>query len=462
MRSATRSTRFRPIVAPAILVCLLSLTARAEESPAYEEGARRLSKGFVADERKPADRPELTVQPWRRIPLDAKYGGNWVVAGDVDGDAEVEIVSARNVDPGDVHYTSSVVVHKLDGSVLWKWGNADVGHKDLHSDIACQIHDWNHDGRNEVVVLGEKELVEIDGATGREKRRLPIPKDASDCITFARLSNNSHGDDVMIKDRYWNIWAYDYDGKLLWHIEDPAGQKTAHQPFPVDLDGDGLDEVIVGYACVNHDGSPRWKVEFDKADITHRAGHLDCVRVYSRGKTPEQWRFVLDTCGSYSMLMVDGNGRLIWEALGYHFESIDVGELRPDVPGLEIVVDLSSRRNDEPIILTDGRGDSLGWYLTPGSRFHELIDWNGDGVMEFVAAGVPGIFDGHGKRIATLGMAPDDRPDICLVGDFTGDGIPDVLLTERSYRAVYLYRNPSTKAPSPPAELGTGKNVTLY
>ncbi len=28
-------------------------------------------------------------------------------------------------------------------------------------------------------------------------------------------------------------------GRLLWTVKDPGGYRTAHQPFPVDLDGDG-------------------------------------------------------------------------------------------------------------------------------------------------------------------------------------------------------------------------------
>src|SRR5512135_1960982 len=86
------------------------------------------------------------VQPWRRITLDPQYSGAWVVAGDLDGDGLVEIVSARNVDRNDVHYTSAVVAQRLDGTVLWRWGNPTIGRKQLHHDVACQIYDWNGDG----------------------------------------------------------------------------------------------------------------------------------------------------------------------------------------------------------------------------------------------------------------------------------------------------------------------------
>jgi len=87
------------------------------------------------------------VQAWRRIALEPEYSGAWVVAGDLDGDRAVEIVSARNVDRDDVHFTSAVVAQRLDGTVLWRWGNPNIGRKQLYHDVACQIYDWDGDGR---------------------------------------------------------------------------------------------------------------------------------------------------------------------------------------------------------------------------------------------------------------------------------------------------------------------------
>ena len=67
--------------------------------------------------------PKEIVQPWKQIELDPEYAGAWLVAGDLDGDGEVEIVSARNVNQDDNHYTCSVNAYRLDGRVLWRWGD---------------------------------------------------------------------------------------------------------------------------------------------------------------------------------------------------------------------------------------------------------------------------------------------------------------------------------------------------
>ena len=205
-----------------------------------------------------AARQASRIQPWKRVPLDPEYSGAWVVTGDIDGDGRAEIVSARNVNRGDVHFTSAVAAHDLDGRVLWRWGDPKIGRRGLHHDVACQIHDWDGDGRNEVIVCTEGFIVELDGATGKERRRLPIPEEATDCLVFADLSGRGYPSEVLVKNRYSQIWAMAYSGVLLWTAQNPGGFMTAHQPFPVDIDGDGRDEIMAGYAMLNPDGQARW------------------------------------------------------------------------------------------------------------------------------------------------------------------------------------------------------------
>jgi len=410
------------------------------------------------------------VQPWRRVPLDPQYGGAWFVAGDLDGaaaggDAAVEIVSARNVDRGDVHYTSAVVAQRLDGSVLWRWGDPTVGRKKLHHDVACQIYDWDGDGSNEVVLCTEGFLVELDGPTGKERRRFPLPKDATDCLVFANLSGHARATDVLVKTRYSQIWAFDRNGRQLWTARMPGRFRTAHQPRPIDVDGDGRDEVMAGYAMLNSDGTTRWVCSSPNVDIAR--GHLDCCRVLRKGKRPEDYRLVLTYCGADAIAVVDGNGKLIWEVSGYHFESVDVGKICDDVPGLQIAVDIDHRPwGQGPIWVFDEHGRNLGQIMTDYARHHALIDWTGTGTQAILVAQGRGLFDGRGRRIVTLAMEEPDAPDpaemLGIVGDMTGDGVPDVLLTTRSSSAVYIYKNEKGKRPVAPIPSGTEVNFTLY
>ena len=404
----------------------------------------------------------VRVEPSKTVHLDPDYGGQWVVAGDVDADGRAEIVSAENFNEGDVHYTSTAVAQELDGSVLWRWGDPGIGRKNWHHDVACQIHDWDGDGRREVVLCTKGCIVELDGATGAERRRIAIDKEATDCLVFCNLSGSNRPTDVLVKDRYHRIWAYDRAGNLLWSVTDPGGYRTAHQPRPMDLDGDGRDEVMAGYAMLNHDGSVRWVFRSGKVD--QKRGHLDCCRVVTRGKRPEDFRLALTLCGANDIAMADGAGRVLWETSGRHFESIDVGRIIPGRPGPQLVVDIDHQPlGQSPLWVLDEKGKHLGQIVTDYSRHHCLLDWTGDALDEILVGHNGAIYDHRGRRIATL-VTPQAQPGrgerSILTGDMDGDRVLDVLLA--TPKAVYLFRNENGSRRMGDVPLGTEFNFTLY
>ena len=51
---------------------------------------------------------------------------------------------------------------------------------------------------------------------------------------------------------------------------------------------------------------------------------------------------VMTMCSGNALVMSDGAGRTVWRKTGHHYESVDVGEIREDVPGLESVVGVLS------------------------------------------------------------------------------------------------------------------------
>lgn len=425
----------------------------------------------------PSDAPVARITPWRTIQLDPDLRGAWLVAGDLDQDGEAELVSARNHDQDDTHYTSSVVVHRLDGSVLWRWGQAADGRNKLHHDVAAQVYDWDGDGRPEVIVAADQAVIELDGRTGREKRRFPIPAGASDCLVFCNLSGGPRATDVLVKTRYTQIWAFNQSGELLWTVERPGGYLTAHQPLPIDLDGDGRDEVVVGFAVINADGSLRWTL--DQGDPQLAAGkrlaqgHLDCARLFSRGHHASESTLALSFCGGDRLALVRGDGRTLWSVSGWHFESIDVGRVCRSVAEPQIVVDIPyAPHGRQPIWVLDGQGDLLGEILVDESRFHRLVDWYGEGVESIVVGQPPAMFDGEtGRKQAVFEMplAPGEEPPdlsqetvICLKGDMDGDGVPDVIYSTNPAATVYVYRNEQGVRPAAPGPPGTGVNWTLY
>jgi hypothetical protein len=405
------------------------------------------------------------IWPWKVVSLDTEYGGQWIVAGDLNGDGQTEIVSAENVNKDDVHYTSAVAAHKLDGTVLWKWGNPAVGRKIWHHDVACQIHDWNGDGQNEVILCTKGFLVELDGATGKQRRRIPIAEDATDCLVFCNLSGGPRPTDVLVKNRYRQIWAYNQAGNLLWTVKDPGGYRTAHQPRPMDIDGDGRDEIMAGYAMLNSNGSVRWV--YKSKTVDQKRGHLDCVRIFQHGSKPEDFRLALTCCGANNIALIDGNGEIIWEVAGHHFESIDVGKVFPGVSGKQIVVDIDHKPlGQSPVWTLDEKGNLLGRFVADYCRHHRLLDFTGDGMDEILVAHNGAIYDYHGRRIGTFAV-PGGRQEgqrkgerSMLIGDMNGDGVRDVMMA--TTKKVYIYINKKGKKGSEPVLPGTEFNFTLY
>ncbi len=460
-----------------LAACLLSLCGLAIQTVAADQAA--IATRNLADEtpsRFDVHVNDLSndhvpqVQPWKTITVDPAYAGGWLVVGDLTGDGIAELVSAKNGVPGnDIHYTSSVVVQTLDGSVLWRWGNPDARNA-IHHDVACQIHDLDGDSRNEVVVAADRRVVVLEGATGKELRQFEIPKDASDCLTFCNLSGGDRASDMLVKTRYTQIWAYNVDGEPLWTVAKPGGYRTSHQPFPVDLDGDGRDEIIAGYAALNADGSLRWKLP---NEACRSGGHADAIRLFQDGKEPEDKRLLLTHCGGNRMDMLDGNGNILWGVTGLHFESVFFGELAKDIPGRELVVDICHQPwGNAPLLVLDEQGRLLGRYVTMRSRQHRLVDWFGTGEDLIFCGQTRALLDATGRKRANFAtpmppglQIPDDADPLRYMihlADVTGNGRPDLVVSTVPGTAVWLYKNEQGAKCLAPERLTMPLNATLY
>ena len=239
----------------------------------------------------PGGKPEDIeyVEPDIRVEIDKDYQSRWVCVNDVDNDGELEYISARVYDDplfSGNHYCASVGVQKADGTTLWNWGDPAKGSKAPGSDIPCQVHDLENDGQLEVIAATNEHLYIFNGATGEVKKRYPMPMSeynpgswASDTIAFADISGNGYPSDIIVKTRYTEAWAYTKDWKPLWYTCMPGGMKVGHYPQPIDIDNDGKDEILIGFACIDDDGSIMWSMKEEDYPGFISRGHKDSLEV---------------------------------------------------------------------------------------------------------------------------------------------------------------------------------------
>ena len=341
-----------------------------------------------------SSRPRLI----RAIPL-----GNWsgwiVRAGDLTGDGLPDFVFAQN--PYLTQEISCITAVSFDGEVLWQAGEPAEENYCSTYDLAIQVHDWDGDGANEVVAVLGGELVVLDGATGARKASAPAP--ANDAIAFANLTGGDRSD-LIVKDRYGEVFALDGDFRLLWSHKGNVG----HYPIPYDVFDEGADCVLCGYQLLSPKGKVLWEFSADE--------HADSIDVRKGVFPGDDSPYAV--VGNGGITLVEARtGRVRWRARVKEAQHVNFGKFRADRPGLQIVsvdrIPPRTRAGRALLRVHDAEGELL-WEqdLGPGSwlAMSHAITWLGSerGEQIFLnrlgLAGPPRIIDGRGELVAELPM----------------------------------------------------------
>jgi hypothetical protein len=249
-----------------------------------ERIARRESE--LAELRSRNPQPKL----WRQFATPKFGAGRNVRLGDLDGDGTPEMLFAQNIPRiGDNFIQiSCLTAVTLRGKVLWQLGRPDSRNGLLTADTPFQIHDLDGDGHNEVVLVKDFKLLVLEGGTGKLRTSVWMPQAEpdngkkpftlanGDSLAFLNLSGQPGRRELLVKDRYSNFWAFDNRLERLWQGQ---GQ-TGHYPYPFDLDGDGRDELAIGYALWDHRGKRLWSRDAELQD------HADGLAVGNFGDDP--------------------------------------------------------------------------------------------------------------------------------------------------------------------------------
>jgi hypothetical protein len=373
--------------------------------------------------------------------------------GDLDGDGRLDLLLIQNLRfLRNYNHITCMTAIGLDGQVIWQVGHPDPDHAWLTYDVAAQIHDIDDDGENEVVCGLERWIRILDGKTGKleakyqvpESRILPdetswleykhhyrrdhLPYLNVDCFAFCDLRGLGKPLDIIIKDRHTRLWAYTNKFELLWTNSANLG----HYPYFYDYDGDGKDEIFLGYTLFDDDGTKVWSRD-DKLQ-EHSDG--SCAGDFSLQGKPDK---VFIAGSDDGMIVTDMKGEILKHHRVGHAQTPTVGQYRPDVPGLEFC---NINYWGEPGLITfyDHEGDEI----TNFEIFHAgspvlPVNWRGDG-QEFIMLSANtvegGLVDGWGRRAV---MFPDDgHPDMAyLVHDLTGDPRDEIIVWDPERIWIY-------------------------
>ncbi len=270
--------------------------------------------------------------------------------GDLDGDGQLEILLAQPAPlegaPG-YGVLGALTALKTNGEVLWHSGQP-VASRPIAGDLPFQINDIDGDGRNEVVAVRGFEIQVLDGATGRPKLTAPVPdrpvhnpllatcvsyfgaprgeqfpRVVTNAIRFADLAGRGAARDLLLKDHYHHLWALSPDLKPLWFYVGNLG----HFPFCADLDGDGRDEVAVGYHLLSADGKD--------IQSLHLGDHADAVFAGDIQGWGEPR--VVRAGGDDGLLIAGPRGD--WLAVHHgHVQRLSIARFRRESPGLQYMI----------------------------------------------------------------------------------------------------------------------------
>jgi hypothetical protein len=396
-------------------------------------------------------------------PPEDSAGG--IVTADLDGDGRMDFL---------VTVPGHIAAYGNDGGKLWTLktplrvgGSSERVGLPGHHGPGVQAGDVDGDGRSEVVFLTQDGVVHVvDGATGQEKWRAnpPAPKGAERWEHLVIADFRGLGDrDLLLQatnakgyrtGRFVAAYAVEDLRKgsyrPLWQRDDFLA--CAHNGARVaDLDGDGRDEVLGG-TILSPEGELLYRIPL--------RGHIDSIYAYDvRPDIPGLEVVALEEGGGNRIFLYNGEG-LIWETHYKHQEpqNAAVGDFDPERPGLEVWCRSRYNEHQKPFtfdaygrLISSYEMDDVappGWTVR-GVEVINRIDWTGEpkqlaAAKERHRSGDVCIFDPiTGQFIERF----PEKADRIYVADVSGDWREEIIVLNGS--ELHIYHNP---APNPHPE----------
>jgi len=425
----------------------------APQVAADESSAKR-----VADAEKEWDREEQALRKqmprpivWKTLPTEGFGTDRNLRYGDLNGDGQIEIVLPQGIHHGrggDFNMINCLTAIDLDGRVLWQVGEPTLQRPHMTGDLCVQVYDWDGDGRAEVIYTQDFRLKVLDGRTGQVQAQVPTPAEPAlqgpwpylrtfgDSIYFCDLEGRGERRNLILKDRYKRVWAYDNDLSLLWSHQ----LNTGHYPIAYDVDDDGCEELLVGYTLLDNDGSVLWSLDL--------SDHMDGAFMGRLGGPDSPVRIVMG-CSDEGFVITDVEGNILTHELRGHCQGASIARFFPDRDDVQIATitfwhhpGILTTYDTEGNVLSEVEPLQIGSILPP-------VDWAGSGIALLLHNTHPrtgGMMDPLGHRVV---MFPDDgHPFMCSEAiDIDGDGHQEILTWD--FDSIWIYRADPARVGSP-------------
>jgi rhamnogalacturonan endolyase len=360
----------------------------------------------------------------------SEFGTNQNIRlGDLNGDGNKDILFIRgNAEAGSPVWF--ITAMSLEGTILWQYGDRKTSASEAGEELPVQIHDLDGDGHREVIFVSKGWINVLQGSSGKliTRKEIPVVVDTRSLV-FGDLLGTGRDNCMLLTDREHRLVVLNERLDLLWERELDGGS----HPQVYDINGDGQDEVLIGYSVFDPEGNLLFNTGAFIGD------RCNGVSVYELDDGNRTTPCIIYAAGDWGMMYVDFEGNILKQNIMGHVSYLTVADLDAEAPGLE-VVSSNGWGSDGLIHISGASGKVLYNFMSISAVSRCLpVNWKGDGEEFFIVSADSisgGMFDSQGQL--SVKFPSDGHPVTCYtVQDLTGDARDEVLVWDTHQLWIY-------------------------